>query len=159
MALSYYEKRGDCLLAALLTVPLALSVQDHGGGVGTAEADPVPSVVALELADVRLAAQNLAASHARPRALGPRPLLPGKTLLLELLIDLGAGAGDDASEEVGADESRVPLPGIGKDVGVFGEVEEVSEVPDGGVGVVDGDRGVAVHRRRWEVEGRRRRRK
>lgn len=69
----------------------------------------MPAVVALEVADVGLAAGNLAAGHARPGTVCTVPLLPGEALLLELLVDLGAGAGDAASEEVGADEAGVSL--------------------------------------------------
>lgn len=57
------KKEQDRLLAALLTVSLCLSVQSHGGSIGTTEADPVPTVVALEPADVRLAARDLATDH------------------------------------------------------------------------------------------------
>lgn len=49
------------LLSALLTVSLGLAVKLNGGSISTAQTNPMPTVIALELGDINLTARNLAA--------------------------------------------------------------------------------------------------
>ena len=67
----------------------------------------MPAVVTLELRDVGLAARDLAADD--PGG-GTRALLAGEAFLVELGVDLGAGARDPTRQKVGARQPRVALP-------------------------------------------------